>query len=58
MNKEQKTTNINLEITADEANIIVMALQNATVAVKDAPVVLALIEKIVEQHKKQHNAKD
>jgi hypothetical protein len=50
--------NMNLEITANEANIIVMSLQNATVAVKDAPVVLALIEKIVEQHKKQHNAND
>lgn len=47
-----------IELTDQEVNMVVTALQTVTVQVKDAPVVLGLIKNIVGQFNEQQDAKD
>ena len=49
---------VTLNLTAQELDMVVRALQTVTVQVKDAPVVLGLIDNIVKQVNEQQDAKD
>lgn len=49
---------VTLNLTAQELDMVVRALQTVTVQVKDAPVVLGLIDNIVKQVNTQQDAKD
>lgn len=47
-----------IELTDQEVNMVVTALQTVTVQVKDAPVVLGLIDNIIKQFNTQQHAED